>query len=106
VDKIGKWWRKEPEIDIVGLERKGERALILEAKWSGLNYSEAKMLLSDLAAKARQIHDIKELVAGITAKKIESKEKIRNEGFIAMDLQDMKDLNRYEKEQTKLALRS
>lgn len=93
VEKIGKWWRKETEIDLLGLERKKNKALAVEAKWTKLDYREAKRLLSKLTIKAQQIHDTKECVAGIIAKKIGNKEKIQNEGFIALDLQDIEDLS-------------
>ncbi|MEM2914105.1 MAG: DUF234 domain-containing protein [Candidatus Bathyarchaeia archaeon] len=94
VEKIGKWWRKEIEIDLVGLKRKERRALAVEAKWTELDYQEAKRLLSKLTAKAQQIRDVKETIVRIIAKKIVNKEKTRNEGFIALDLQDIGDLSR------------
>lgn len=97
VEKIGKWWRKDTEIDLLSLERKGKRALAVEAKWTELGYQEAKRLLSELAAKAQQIHDVKECIVGIIAKKIQNKEKIRNEGFIAIDIQDISDLSGYKR---------
>ncbi|MBS7654603.1 ATP-binding protein [Candidatus Bathyarchaeota archaeon] len=87
VSKIGKWWWKETEIDIVGL--RGGKALAVEAKWTELNYQEAKKLISQLNIKAKQIQNVEESILGIIAKKIEDKEKIRNGGFIALDLQDM-----------------
>ncbi|MBS7637964.1 ATP-binding protein [Candidatus Bathyarchaeota archaeon] len=87
VGKIGKWWWKETEIDIVGI--KGEKALAIESKWKELTYQEAKKLLSQLNIKASQIPKVKEFNLGIMAKKIEDKEKIRGEGFIALDLQDI-----------------
>ncbi|MBS7643971.1 hypothetical protein KEJ26_05300 [Candidatus Bathyarchaeota archaeon] len=94
VEKIGKWWRKEIEIDLVGLKRKERRALAVEAKWTELDYQEAKRLLSKLTAKAQQIRDVKETIVRIIAKKIVNKEKTRNESFIALDLQDIGDLSR------------
>lgn len=94
VEKIGKWWWKETEIDIVGLESKGKKALAIEAKLTELNYQEAKRLLSELTVKAKQIHNVKECILGVIAKKIEDKEKIRNEGFIAFDVEDMANLRK------------
>jgi hypothetical protein len=89
MEKIGKWWWKETEIDIVGLESKNKRALAIEAKFTELDYQETRKLLSELTIKAQQIHDVKECIPGVMAKKIENKEKLRNEGFAAFDLQDM-----------------
>lgn len=82
------------------MERKGKRALAVEVKWKELDYNEAKRLLSELAIKAQQIHDVKECIVGIIAKKIGNKEEIRNEGYTAINLQDMEDL-RYEKKQNR-----
>ncbi|MBS7648766.1 MAG: ATP-binding protein [Candidatus Bathyarchaeia archaeon] len=90
VSKIGKWWWRETEIDLVGLG--GGKALAVEAKWTKLNYQEAKKLLSQLNIKAKQIHNVEECILGIMAKKIEDKEKIKDEGFIALDLQDIAEL--------------
>ena len=94
VEKIGKWWWKETEIDLVGLESKGKKALTIEAKLTELNYQEAKRLLSELTVKAKQIHNVKECILGVIAKKIEDKEKIRKEGFIAFDVEDMANLRK------------
>jgi len=96
MEKIGKWWWKETEIDLVGLESKGKRALAIEAKLTELNHQEAKKLLSELTIKAKQIPNAKECIIGVMAKKIGKKEKIRNEGFIALDLQDMTKLRKQE----------
>jgi AAA+ ATPase superfamily predicted ATPase len=90
VEKIGNWWWKETEIDIVGLEKKGGKALALEAKWTQLDYREAKRLLSKLTTKAAKIPKTEESIQGIMAKRIEDKERIRKEGFIVLDLQDIK----------------
>ena len=94
VEKIGKWWWKETEIDIVGLEDKSKKALAIEAKLTEVNYQEAKRLLSELSIKAKQIRNTKECILGVMAKKIGNKEKIRDEGFIALDLQDMANLRK------------
>lgn len=88
-DDIGKWWWKETEIDLLALESKSRKALAVEVKWTDLDYREAKRLMSELSTKTKQISDIKETVTGLMAKKIEDKERIRKEGFMAMDLQDI-----------------
>ncbi|MEM2902728.1 MAG: ATP-binding protein [Candidatus Bathyarchaeia archaeon] len=92
IANIGKWWWKGREIDVVGLESKGKKALAIEAKMTELSYMEAKRLLSELAIKAKDIRGAEELNLGVMAKKIGDKEKIREEGFFAFDLQDMANL--------------
>lgn len=89
IENIGKWWWKETEIDIVGIETKSKKALALEAKMAELNYQEAEKLLSELSIKAKQIRNVKDCILGVMAKKIVDKEKIREEGFLAFDLEDM-----------------
>ncbi|MBC7131203.1 ATP-binding protein, partial [Candidatus Bathyarchaeota archaeon] len=87
VSKVGKWWWKDYEIDIVGLM--GRKALAIEAKWKELNLQEARRLLYQLSHKAQHIHGVDEHVLGVMAKKIEDKQRIIDEGFIALDLQDI-----------------
>lgn len=89
-EKIGKWWWKDVEIDAVGLEKKEGKALAVEAKWGQLDYRDSKRLLADLSRKAMRIPGAGEQVLGIMAKKIEDKEKMRGEGFLALDLRDLK----------------
>lgn len=53
------------------------------------NHQEAKKLLSELSIKAKQIRHVKDYILGVMAKKIADKEKIREEGFLAFDLEDV-----------------
>jgi len=92
VHRIGKWWRRETEINLLALETTGRRALALEAKWSCIDHREARRTLAELAVKAAQVSGVEESLQGIMAKEIEGKEEIRREGFIALDLQDIKNL--------------
>jgi len=90
IDRIGRWWMKDAEIDILVLEKRGG-ALAVEAKWSEVSYREGKRLLSALSKKATQVPDIEEPTLGVIAKKLEEKEKLREEGFWVLDLDDFKD---------------
>jgi AAA+ ATPase superfamily predicted ATPase len=89
LEKIGKWWWKDAEIDVVGLGSGGRKALAIESKFTELDYQEARRILFDLTVKARQIRGVEEYVSGVVAKRIGSKEKIRDEGFIALDMEDI-----------------
>lgn len=68
-----RWWWKETEIDMVGL--KGGKALAIEAKWTGLNYQDAKKPLFQLNIKANKIPKAKECILGVMPEKIGDKEK-------------------------------
>lgn len=91
LDRVGRWWMKGVEIDIIGIEKKG-RALAVEVKWSELNSRESKRILSDLSAKTRQVPGIEEPLLGIMAKKIDDKDKLREQGYWAIDLDDLRDM--------------
>jgi hypothetical protein len=92
VSEIRKWWWKETEIDILGLQKKGKKALAVEVKWRDLKYGEVRKLLSNLAVKTSEVPDIKESVLGVMGRRIENKEKVREEGYLAIDIQDIEQL--------------
>ncbi|AHF80571.1 dexx-box ATPase [Thermococcus paralvinellae] len=87
--KIGRWWHKSEEIDIVALNERERKALFVEVKWKDLSEREAKGILKDLEKKT-------ELVGlegwkhhyGLIAKNVERKEKLREDGFHVWDLED------------------
>ena len=89
LERIGRWWWKKTEIDLLGLEKRNKKALAVEVKWAELRYKEAKRLLTNLAVKAQQVREAEECVLGVMAKRVEDKEQIRKEGFLVLDLQDI-----------------
>jgi len=93
-DRIGKWWWMDAEIDVLAVETKQRRILAFEAKWAELNYGETKSLLGELNTKTAQIPNTKETHVGVIAKKIASKERLRSQGFIVLDLEDIENLAR------------
>lgn len=93
-DKIGKWWWKQTEIDIVATQKKTQTTLAVEAKWTVLNHKQARSILHALATKTQQIPNTKTQILGIMAKKIQDKEQLRNEGYTALDLQDIEQLTK------------
>ncbi len=87
VKEIGRWWRKRVEIDIVASTIK--RNYAFEVKWSNLSKKETIGILYELKEKAKLVgKNIDKL--GIIARKIENKEEVRELGFIALDLEDIK----------------
>jgi len=94
IERIGRWWWKDMEIDLLALGRRADSALAVEVKWADLDYQEAKRILSDLTEKAQQIRTVKQCIMGVVAKKLGDKEKIRDEGFLALDLLDMEPLSK------------
>ncbi|MGB9730374.1 MAG: ATP-binding protein, partial [Thermoprotei archaeon] len=87
-DMVGSWQYEKEEIDLVVYSSKEKKLISFEVKWKELSYDDAKNILIKLIEKSNLIKaERKEY--GIIAKKINEKEKLRNEGFIAIDLNDM-----------------
>ncbi|GAB6101321.1 ATP-binding protein [Thermococcus atlanticus] len=88
--KIGKWWRKNEEIDLVALNEREKRALFVEVKWKDLNGREARGILRDLERKSGLVGlDDLEKSYGLVAKSVDGKEGLRAEGYLVWDLEDL-----------------
>ncbi len=91
--KVGRWWRKGEEIDIVALNERERRALLVEVKWKDLSMRKARGVLKDLERKGELIGlEGWEKSYGLVAKKVEGKELLRGQGFLAWDLSDFIEL--------------
>jgi len=91
--KIGRWWHKGEEIDIVGLNENKKEIAFFECKCSDLSYNKSLKILEDLKANAEYVkwfNDKRKEKYGIIARKIEGKNDLRKEGFFAYDLDDWK----------------
>ncbi|MGC8935940.1 MAG: ATP-binding protein [Candidatus Methanomethylicaceae archaeon] len=84
--KIGRWWDKGEEIDILGLNEYERRALFVEVKWSELSQKEIEAILRALNKKAEFVN-LKgwKKSYGIVGKKIHGKESLQ---MLAWDLSD------------------
>lgn len=75
------------EIDLIG--KNGKKAFAFEFKWSELSSKEAASILKELEGKTKLMpKKLAGLQLGLVAKKIEGKQKLRAEGFLAFDLDD------------------
>ncbi len=97
--KVGKWWRKGEEIDLVALNEREKRALFVEVKWKELSAREARGILRDLERKAELV-GLKdyEKSYGLVAKKVNGKEALSAEGWLVWDLEDFERLISFEGE--------
>ena len=89
--KIGRWWHKDKEIDIVALSDATKEILFVECKWRNLTCWQAEKILDDLSEKAKSVQwdsDSRKEYFGIVAKKIEGKDDLRGKGFVAFDIDD------------------
>lgn len=91
--KIGRWWHKNKEIDLVALNEHEKKALFVEVKWKELSEREARGILKDLERKAGLV-ELRgwEKRYGLVAKKIKGKEELRGKSFLAWDLEDFEDI--------------
>ena len=91
--EIGRWWYKDIEIDLIALDEKERAATFLEIKWSNVGEQESHRVLSRLKAKTLEfLWDRKKECYGIIAKKLENKQMLRDEGYVALDLEDFEQL--------------
>ncbi|NOQ38523.1 AAA family ATPase [archaeon] len=89
--KIGRWWHKDKEIDIVALNENSKDILFLECKWKCLTKKQAENILRELKIKAESVDwntGKRKEHFGITAKKIEGKEELKKKGYAVFDLDD------------------
>lgn len=88
--RIGRWWRKGEEIDLVALNEREKKALFVEVKWKELKEREARGILKDLERKAELVGlDGWEKRYGLVAKGIKGKEELKEKGWLAWDLEDI-----------------
>ncbi|USS41670.1 ATP-binding protein [Thermococcus aggregans] len=91
--KIGRWWHKSEEIDLLALNERERKALLVEVKWKELSEGEAKGILKDLERKVKLIGlEEWENFYGLVAKRIRGKEGLRDEGWLVWDLKDFKEV--------------
>jgi AAA+ ATPase superfamily predicted ATPase len=90
--KIGRWWHKGEEIDLVALNEKERKALFVEVKWKELREREARGILKDLMRKSVLLGlDSWERDYGLIARRVAGKEGLNEEGFLVWDLEDFEE---------------
>ena len=97
--KIGRWWYKREEIDIVALSKREKKALFVEVKWKELSEKKAQGILKELENKIEVVGlEGWEKNCGLVAKRVENKEELEEKGFLVWDLKDFEISNLAEKE--------
>ncbi|WP_324734792.1 ATP-binding protein [Thermococcus sp. SY098] len=86
--KIGRWWHRGEEVDLIALNEHEKKVLFVEVKWKDLTLRETKRILNDLRKKAELV-GLKdyENYFGIVAKRLNKKDKL-GENILALDLRD------------------
>jgi len=88
-NRIGKWWYKGEEIDIVGLNENKKEIAFFECKWSDISYNKSLKILERLKEKAELVqwlNDKRKEHYGLVARKIDNKKSLRDLGFLVYDL--------------------
>ena len=90
--RIGRWWYKEAEIDCVALDDESRSIIFCECKWQDLSLKEARTVLNNLVTKSGGVrwHNgerVEEYC--LVARKIVKKDRLRNDGFLVYDLEDI-----------------
>ncbi|MGQ4834289.1 MAG: ATP-binding protein [Candidatus Asgardarchaeia archaeon] len=89
IKKIGRWWHKNEEIDIVA---SNDKTLILtEVKWKELSSSEIERIINELKRKSKYFKN-KRIIYSIVAKRIKKKEDFR-ENYLLFDLNDFEKIS-------------
>ena len=85
--RIGRWWHKNEEIDLVALNEREKRVLLAEVKWKELNEKDVKRILQDLKRKSELLNlgDWDKTYC-VIAKKVQDKES--SENILVYDLDD------------------
>jgi len=86
--KIGRWWYKGEEIDLVALNSLSGDAGLFEVKWKEMKVRDAERVLKRLEEKSTRLNLNGEMYYGIVAKHVEGKEILRGRGYLAFDLRD------------------
>jgi hypothetical protein len=89
--KIGRWWHKGEEIDLVALNDASKEVLFIECKWKTLSMAESMRNIEKLKKKTGFVmwnKGERTEYYGLVAKRIEGKDVLRKKGFMVFDLDD------------------
>lgn len=95
--RIGKWWHRDKEIDLLVLNETKKECVFFEVKWSELKRSECEKVLEELMEKSAYVEwHGKERIEryGIIAKRMDTSDKkdLRSKGYLVYDLEDFEAL--------------
>ena len=96
--KIGKWWHKGEEIDLVLINESEKKAMLAEVKWKDLSERDVYRIVSGLERKADIIPlEGYEIFYCVIGRKIKDKEEVSKETLVY----DLKDIDSRSKEMQK-----
>ncbi|MCD6524297.1 MAG: DUF234 domain-containing protein, partial [Thermococcus sp.] len=86
--KIGRWWHRGEEIDLLALNEREKEALLVEVKWRDLSERDARRVLRTLEGKSTLVRFDGTFRFGLIARSVEGKDELREEGYLVWDLED------------------
>ncbi|NJE76735.1 ATP-binding protein [Thermococcus sp. ES12] len=86
--KIGRWWDRREEIDLVALNSLNGEAGLFEVKWKELSRRGVLKVLRTLEKKGEKAELGKRRYYGLIAKRVEGKEELQEMGYLVFDLKD------------------
>lgn len=87
--RIGRWWHKDKEIDLIALNEQSREIAFFEVKWKNLSKKESIKILEELKEKSKHVqwyNDKRKEYFGLIARKIENKEELNE--YLTFDLED------------------
>lgn len=89
--KIGRWWHRDKEIDLVSLNDQTKEIAFFECKFKNLKSKETIKILKELKEKSKFVewnNKKRKEYFGLVAKKINNKKQLRKLGYLVYDLED------------------
>jgi len=87
--RMGRWWDREQEVDIVAFNPGTGDVAFFEVKWKNLSLRDARRILRDLERKSGYVRlKSKKTQFGVIARRISNKAALREENYMAFDLED------------------
>ncbi|WP_440946364.1 ATP-binding protein [Methanosarcina sp. T3] len=97
---FGRWWDKEEEIDVVGLDSSQNRIIFGEVKWKALTEKEARQTLNRLVEKSVEVKWGKNLKSGerqgdpekkylLVGKTVGGKKRLLEDGYLILELENL-----------------
>ncbi len=93
--RIGKWWHKGEEIDILIIDDVGRKALAAEVKWRNMSTREALKTARNLEIKAGHAPlNVENLIIAVAAKSIQDPDRLREEGYVPITLETYRQVSK------------
>jgi len=92
--RVGKWWHKSLEVDIVVIDDLNRKMLVGEVKWARLTRRQAEKIVYELEMKLDKIpYKPREKIVLVAAKEVDDEKTLNNQGVYTITLKTYKHLS-------------